>query len=82
MRRAGVVIYATSGAVAWLLIFNFAVIVTRANLGFCHTAFELLKPNPDCPAPWWFWVGNISVPFILLIGAVKKLRQISKEERN
>ena len=82
LRSAGVVIYAASGVVAWLLLFNFAVIVTHANLGFCDNAVELLKPDPNCPEPWWYWVGNTIVPVILVLGAIKKIRQISREDKN
>ena len=82
LRWAGGVIVVAAGIGAWLLVFNYAVIVTHANLGFCRNAVELLKPEPDCPAPWWYWAGNIVVPLILVGGAIRKIRQISKEADN
>ena len=70
------------GVVAWLLFFNATVIVTHAQIGFCPNAAELSKSEPDCPEPWWYWAGNIVVPLIVLGGAIRKIRQISREVEN
>ena len=68
--------------VLWLLFFNFLVIVTHANLGFCENVSELMKPNPDCPAPLWYWFGNLTVPLILIFGGIRKIRLILREHKN
>ena len=78
LRWVGVFILAAVGAAAWLLFFNYVVIVTHANLGFCRNATELLAPDPNCPAPWWYWAGNIVVPLILLGGAIRKIRDFER----
>ena len=79
LRAAGFLIVAAVGIAAWLLIFNSAVIVTHAQIGFCRNAAELAMPEPDCPAPWWYWAGNIIVPLVILIGAIRKIIQAARD---
>ena len=82
LRWLAVLFQVAIAGVAWLLFFNAIVVVTHANLGFCPNAAELMNPEPYCPAPWWFWVGNIAVPLILLGGAIRKIRQTSRDDQN
>ena len=78
-RIIGVLMLAASGAAVGLLAFNFAVIVTHANLGFCRNAAELLKPDRYCPEPLWFWLGNALIVLVMFVGAVRKILRILKK---
>ena len=81
IRLALLLLLAVLGSICWLIIFNLPMLMF-SQLGFCENAAELSKPNPDCPAPWWYWAGNIVVPLILLLATAKRIREISQEDEN
>jgi hypothetical protein len=66
------------GSVCWLIAFNMPFLMF-SQLGFCESAAELGKPEPDCPAPLWHWVGCLIVPMSLTFAGVRKGRAIMKE---
>ena len=76
LRLVGIIAIVAIGAACWLFLFNFLVIVTHANLGFCKNAAEVVSPNRHCPAPLWYWLGNVSVPLLLAVAGIRKARAI------
>ena len=66
------------GSVCWLIAFNLPMLLF-SQMGFCENAAELSKPDPDCPAPLWYWVGCFAVPAILTFAGLRRGRAIMKE---
>jgi len=78
LRIVSVVALVTLGSVCWLIAFNLPMLMFSQH-GFCESAVELSKPEPDCPAPLWYWVGCLVVPVILTFAGLRKGRAIMKE---
>ena len=78
LRIVSVVALVTLGSVCWLIAFSLPMLMF-SQLGFCESAVELSKPEPDCPAPLWYWVGCLVVPVILTFAGLRKRRAIMKE---
>jgi hypothetical protein len=78
LRLAGIVLLVAIGCACWLVVFNLPLLMF-SQLGFCESAAELSKPNPDCPEPLWYWMGNVSVPLFLAVAGIWKGRRIVKE---
>jgi hypothetical protein len=78
LRLAGIALLVAIGCACWLVVFNLPLLMF-SQMGFCESAAELSKPDPDCPAPLWYWFGILCVPVLLVVAGIKKGRKILKE---
>jgi MFS-type transporter involved in bile tolerance (Atg22 family) len=77
-RLAGIGLLVAIGCACWLLVFNLPLLMF-SHLGFCESAAELSKADPDCPEPLWYWTGILSVPVMLVVSGIRKGYKILKE---
>jgi hypothetical protein len=78
LRLAGIGLLVAIGCASWLLVFNLPLLMF-SQLGFCESAAELSKSNPDCPEPLWYWIGTLCVPLLLAFAGIRKGRAMLKE---
>jgi hypothetical protein len=78
LRLVGIGLLVAIGCACWLVVFNLPLLMI-SQLGFCESAAELTKPNPDCPEPLWYWVGSFCVPVLLVVAGIRRGCKMLKE---
>lgn len=73
---AGIIILVAIGSICWMAAFHVPLILGFSQVGFCPSVEELMKPDRHCPPPLWYWLGNISVPLLLTLAGIRKIRMI------